>query len=105
MAATQVIEDDHLVPCLQQFPGNHAADITRSPGNQNPHWLLALSSQVACPATSSSPFLGRPANPIGSGADVNLRLAAARLHSLRPTSASTQSALSELPLPSIVAIF
>src|SRR5260370_25835057 len=88
MAATQVIEDDHLVPCLQQFPGNHAADITRSPGNQNPHWLLALSSQA------------------GSGEDVNPRFSAARAfvafwHPPLPRTRGSR----HFPLQSIDAVF
>ena len=57
MAAAQVVEDNDLVPRLQQLFGHHAADVTRTPCNQNPHWLRAHAPGIASQTTWPTPSL------------------------------------------------
>jgi len=44
VAPAEIVEDDNFVPGLQEFVGNHAADVARAPCNQNSHRSALIDS-------------------------------------------------------------
>jgi hypothetical protein len=60
----EVVKDDHLVPLLQQLRCQHAADVARPSGYQNPHSALFIFPHVIRLPVSlsivSHSFLSRP---------------------------------------------